>query len=63
MLAFYIFHGLSPSRRHKTCIISLWETPDYFTCQRESCRLERVKEYFRKVLTVGREDYQDLTTY
>ena len=37
------FWLLNLSRRHKTSIILLWLTPDDFTRQGESSRLERVK--------------------
>ena len=40
---------LTLSRRHKTCIILLWLTPDDFTRQGESSRLERIISRFIKI--------------
>ena len=41
--------ALTLSSQRKTSIILLWQTPDDFTCQKVSFRLERDNERFVKV--------------
>ena len=44
-----ILMALTLSSQRKTSIILLWQTPDDFTCQKVSFRLERDNERFVKV--------------
>ena len=46
---------LTLSRRRKTSIILLWLTPDHFTRQGESSRLDRVKANCMKIRDIDVE--------